>query len=120
MANVKKLTKMDCFEMLEEIEEVRANEDLMKFIAHEKDLLSKKRTSGKTATQKENEVIVENIYNELEKVGRAVTITELQAESDYVGQFSNQKVSALMKKLVDTQRVVKTQDKKKSYFSIAD
>jgi len=34
--------------------------------------------------------------------------------------MSNQKVSALMKKLVDADRVIKTPDKKKSYFSIAE
>ena len=34
--------------------------------------------------------------------------------------FSNQKLSALLKKLVDAGRVIKTVDKKKSYFSVAE
>lgn len=118
MAN--KLTKKDYFKMLGEIAEVQANQELVDFINHEVELLNKKRATGKTATQKANDEIVEKIYDELVKVGKAVTITELQAESEYVGQFSNQKVSALMKKLVDVGTVVKTTDKKKSYFSIAE
>ena len=35
-----------------------------------------------------------------------------------MAEYSNQKLSALMKKLVESGRVAKTTDKKKSYFSI--
>ena len=117
MANKK--TKRELFGELREV--VLDNAELVAFIDHELELLDKKASkSGTSKTQKENAEIIENIYNELANVGRAITITELQKESEYVGQFSNQKVSALIKKLVDAQRVIKTTDKKKSYFAIAE
>ena len=108
MEKVRKITKKERFEMIE-------------FLDNEINLLNKKRASGaKTATQKENEVLVEKLYAVLAEIGRPVTVSELQAESEDFGAMSNQKVSALMKKLTDAGKVTKTPDKKKSYFSIAE
>ena len=47
-------------------------------------------------------------------------ISEIQDANDRLGELSNQKMSALLKKLVDTEKVVKTTDKKVTYFSIAN
>ena len=47
-----------------------------------------------------------------------VTSTELQELDSEMANYSNQKLSALLKQLVEENRVVKTVDKKKSYFSI--
>ena len=58
------------------------------------------------------------MFEALETVGKAVTITELQTEVAEMSEYSNQKLSAMLKKLVDCGRVTKTMDKKKSYFSI--
>ena len=65
-------------------------------------------------------VIIEKIYDALAEVGSPVTITELQSQVPTMAEYSNQKLSALMKKLVDNGRVTKTIDKKKSYFSITE
>lgn len=122
MENTKKLTKKDYFGVIRgiiEASDVENKEEVLKFIDHETDLLSK-RVKAETATQKENKVLVEELYDALKEIATAVTITELQAANEKFGGMSNQKVSALMKKLVDANRVVKTQDKKRSYFSIAD
>ena len=120
----KKVTKKEKFEMIKEIVLNAGvdNEALMvEFIDREIELLNKKRASGaKTAKQKENDELVEKLYNVLAEIGRPVTISELQAESEEFGAMSNQRVSALMKKLKDAERVTKTPDKKKSYFSIAE
>ena len=120
----KKVTKKEKFEMIKEIV-LNANVDnealMVEFIDREIELLNKKRASGaKTAKQKENDELVEKLYNVLAEIGRPVTISELQAESEEFGAMSNQRVSALMKKLKDAERVTKTPDKKKSYFSIAE
>lgn len=115
MENTKKVTKKEYFEILRGI--VADNEELIAFIDHEVELLEK-RKGGMTKSQKENEVLVENIYNALAEVGEAVTVTDFIAKAGL--EFTNQKVSALLKKLVDAGRVVKVTDKKKSYFSIAD
>ena len=94
---------------------------MVAFIDHELELLDKKSSSkAPTKTQQENENIMVTIKNELAQIGRPVTITELQSESEELATYSNQKLSALLKKLVDTNQVVKVVDKKKSYFSIAE
>lgn len=124
MEKVRKITKRERFEMIKEIVLnacVENEAEMIEFIDNEINLLNKKRTSGaKTATQKENEVLVERLYEVLAEIGRPVTVSELQKENDEFGALSNQKVSALMKKLTDAGKVTKTPDKKKSYFSIAE
>lgn len=124
MEKVRKVTKRERFEMIKEIVLnacVENEAEMIEFIDNEINLLNKKRASGaKTATQKENEVLVERLYEVLAEIGRPVTVSELQKENDEFGAMSNQKVSALMKKLTDAEKVNKTVDKKKSYFSIAE
>lgn len=119
MTETKKLTKKEYFNILLGIEEVSANESLVDFINHELELLDRKSSkSGQTKTQKENQVLVEDLFNELVELGKAVSIKEFQAQSEKFGitAMSNQKVSALMKKLVDSERVTRTVDKKVAYF----
>ena len=119
MAN--KMTKKDYFNQLLAIKEVSANEDLVGFINHEIELLAKKSgKSGQTKTQKENEAILKTIVECLATDRTPMTITELQGVYTELADFSNQKLSALMKKLVDNGTVTKTIDKKKSYFVLAD
>lgn len=119
MAN--KMTKKDYFNQLLAIKEVSANEDLVGFINHEIELLAKKSgKSGQTKTQKENEGILKTIVECLTTDRTPMTITELQGAYTELADFSNQKLSALMKKLVDNGTVTKTIDKKKSYFVLAD
>ena len=93
--------------------------DLVDFIDHELELLDRKSSkSSQTKTQKENETIKEKIIVALKEINRPVTVDELRANDVNMGEYSNQKLSALLKQLVDTNVVVKTIDKKKSYFSI--
>lgn len=124
MEKVRKVTKKERFEMIKEIVLnacVENEAEMIEFIDNEINLLNKKRASGaKTATQKENEVLIERLYEVLAEIGRPVTVSELQKENDEFGAMSNQKVSALMKKLKDAGRVNKVDDKKKAYFSIAE
>lgn len=120
----KKMTKKEYFAVLAEVvanSDMENKEGALAFIAHEVELLEKKSTkSGQTKTQKENAEILVKIKAELAKVGKAVTITELQDASAEMAQYSNQKLSALLKKLVESGEVVKTIEKKKSYFAVAE
>ena len=119
MENVKKLTKKDLFGQARELAVANGREDLVAFIDHEIELLNKKAsTSKESQTQKENLVIMDKLYNELANIGRAVTISEFQANSEYASTLSNQKISALFKKTKEAGKIVKTTEKKKSYFSI--
>lgn len=115
-----KMTKKEMFTMIKGLEVVKDNAEMVAFLEHEIELLEKKSSkSGQTKTQKENEPILALILESLEGLEKAVTITELQNEVAELEGYSNQKISALMKKLVDSGKVVKTTDKKKSYFSLA-
>lgn len=121
MAN-SKMTKKDYFKALKEI--VKGNErevELVAFIDHEIELLVKKSAkSGMTATQKANVEIMEKIVNALAVMDKPVTVTELQRGFAELNALSNQKMSALLKKLVDEGRVVKVIDKKKSLFTLPE
>lgn len=123
MAN-SKMTKKDWFATIRAMVEGSGNEredEILAFIDHEVELLEKKSSkSGQTKTQKENIEVVAKIENALREVGKAVTITELQTASEEMSAYSNQKLSALLKQMVSKGTVVRTEDKKKAYFSLAE
>lgn len=116
----KRITKKEYFAMVAGVVE-RANptnkEELLAFIAHEVELLEKKSAkSEQTKTQKENVGIMETISKVLADMGKPVTITELM-QDERLSAYSNQKLSALVRQMPN---VVKTTEKKKSYFSLVD
>lgn len=118
---VKKVTKKEMFGKLIELAQENERTDLIEFCEHEIELLNKKASaSGQTKTQAENENIKVVIAEELTRIARAVTISELIKESEELGQYSNQKLSALLKQMVESGTVTKIVDKKKSLFTIAE
>ena len=116
MANKK--TKKDLF--LEVREVVAGNEELVAFIDHELELLNKKASVKSTKVNDEQVALMEKIVNALNEIGRSVTISELQKENAEMAEYSNQKLSAMLKKLVHNKQVTKMVDKKKSYFTTAE
>ena len=123
----KKLTKKEMFEMIKGVCADRT--DIIDFCNHEIELLSRKNSkSGATKTQKENEIVAKMLVEELAKIGKPVTITDLMNTSEIVkgytlengNNLTNQKISAIFKQLVESQKIVKVVDKKKSYFSIGE
>ena len=116
MAN--KITKKEMFTMIKA--QVKDNADMVAFIDHEIELLDKKASNKKaTKTQEANVGIKSTILAVLEG-GKSMTVTEMQSASAELGELSNQKVSALVRQLVEAGEVVKTIDKKVSRFSLAD
>lgn len=111
-------TKVDLF--LEVREAVAENTELVAFIDHELELLKKKSSTRSTKVNDEQIALMEKIVNALNKIGRSVTISELQKENAEMAEYSNQKLSAMLKKLVDNKQVTKIVDKKKSYFTTAE
>ena len=102
-----------------ELQDDITSQDVINFVNHEIELLDRKHSkTSQTKTQKENELIKESIVKVLTEIDRPVTITELQNESAEMEVYSNQKLSALLKQLVQSGIVTKTIDKKKSYFSV--
>ena len=116
MAN--KITKKEMFTRIKA--QVKDNAEMVAFIDHEIELLDKKASNKKaTKTQEANVGIKSTILAVLEG-GKSMTVTEMQGASAELGELSNQKVSALVRQLVEAGKVVKTIDKKVSRFSLAD
>lgn len=117
----KKITKREYFNTLRGIVENLDREDLVEFIDHEIELLNKKATSKKpTKIQVENENIKGLIIEGLENLDKPVTISELQESDENLANLSNQKISALLTQLIKDNKVVRVEDKRKAYFSLAD
>ena len=123
----KKITKREYFEMIKGI--CAEREDIINFCNHEIELLERKSSKGgATKAQTENIKVAEMLVAELGKIAEPVTITDLMNKSEVVKEYrlengnslSNQKISAIFKQLVDNNKIVKTTNKKKSLFSIAD
>lgn len=120
MEKVVKLTKKDKFNMLKEIVVDLGNDMLVEFIDNELSLLEKKSSkSTQTKTQVENEKIKDLIVDTLVELGKPVSITELQKSNDNLGVLSNQKISSLLTQLKEENRVVRVEEKKKAYFTVA-
>lgn len=116
----KKMTKAQKFEMLKNVPAVKENPMLVEFIDHELELLSKKNSADKkpTAQQTANAGIQTAILENME-VNRLYTITEIIKSVPECADLTNQRVSALVRQLVDVGKVIRTEDKRKAYFSLA-
>ena len=115
----KKMTKKEMFGEI--LKRVSDNTEMVEFLNHEIELLERKSSkSTQTKTQIENENIKVAIVKALTEIAKPVTITEMQELNTEMANYSNQKLSALLKQLVENdKKVVKTVDKKKSYFTVA-
>ena len=117
-----KMTKRDYFNailaVLATVEDTDVS-GLTAFVNHEIELLENKRSTTKpTKTQTENIAVKETIVSVLKDIGKPVTITEMQKFSADLAEFSCQKLSALLKQLVENDKTVtKVTEKKKTYFS---
>lgn len=117
----KKMTKKDYYNILKKSYPTTAEnyKDVIAFIDHEIELLEKKNSAEKkpTATQKANTelkaVIVESMVKD-----RNYTITEMIKEFPELSELTNQKVSAMVRQLVEANLIEKIEDKRKSYFRL--
>ena len=92
-----------------------------KLTALSESLARKSGTERKpTANQTANEGYKSLIVEFLEGIGQPQTVTDILKGIPAFEGFSNQKVSALMTQLVNAHAVVKTTDKRRSYFAIAE
>ena len=125
MIMTKKITKREMFAMVSAVvekAEIENKAEMLKFIEHEIELLEKKSSkSGQTKTQKENEILKEEILNCFKEIEIPVTVSEFQNLTRFrpENDFSNQKISALLNQMTKAGLLVKTIEKKKSYFTLA-
>ena len=117
MAN--KITKREVIGMMMNEEVVKANPTYVAYLENELALLNKKAQNKKaTKTQEQNIGIKTTILKVLATIGSG-TVTDIQNGNEELSTLSNQKVSALVRQLVESGEVVKTVDKKKSIFSLS-
>lgn len=119
----KKITRKEMFAMIQGVVANSTAEnkvEMVEFIEKQIAQLERKSGSSKpTKTQLENESLKGEILEEMAKIGKPVTISEFCENSNSeVANLSNQKLSALFNQLVKAERMVKTTDKKKSYFAL--
>ena len=114
-----KLTKAQKFAMLRAIPAVAENAMLVEFIDHEVELLTKKNSAEKkpTAQQVANAGIATAIIEGMEP-NRLYTVTEVIKSIPQCADLTNQRVSALLRQLVEAGKVKRTEDKRKAYFSL--
>lgn len=114
------MTKREMFVAIANVAEVAANEEMIAFINHEIELLDNRKTSkkGLTKTQKENEGVKAVIADVLADTGEKMTVTEL-INDDRLNGYTNQKISALLRQMVEAGKVVKTIEGKKAFFEVA-
>ena len=116
MANKK--TQKDFFNEIIEVVKAQGRDDLVEFCEDRIEKLNRKSGSSKkpTKTQVENEGIKDTI---LEVLGEVAPATATMIATDPRVNVSNQKVSALLRQLIESGDVVKATEKGKSLFSLA-
>lgn len=117
--NNKKLTNVLALEMVLSMEEVMSNQELVEKLTKMKEQFEKKSNSGTgskrlTKTQIENEEIKAQILEVMTSEPKA--IKELQAENESLAEYTNQKLSALLKQLVGENKVERVEEKRVAKF----
>ena len=110
----KKLTKREYFAILREAypQEASNYADVIAFIDHEVDLLTKPRKA--TAKQNENDLLVDLIVAVADSTPR--TVTDFLKEIPQFADFSNQKVSALVRMALERGALERVTVKGRAYF----
>ncbi len=120
---MKKMTKATAWALVREIVENSDHEKtdiLLEKIDKEIEILAKKNSADKkpTAQQTANKGIQSAILEGMEE-GKLYTISDLLKAIPECADLTNQRVSALVRQLVEQGKIVRTEDKRKAYFSLA-
>ena len=112
----KKMTIVEMYAKVIEKAKGVLSEEEIKFLEERAEMHSKKNANRKpTKAQAENEEIKAKILETMEKDVK-YTVTDIQKA---VSLESNQKASALVRQLKESDLVVRTEEKGKAYFSLA-
>lgn len=123
MAKTKTPTFRENYTTLLNIKEVKDNPVLVEFINGRIEALDKKSASAKgktTKAQKENEGTKELILAVLRTMENGATCTELIKADEGLGEFSNQKLSALLRQMIAEGVVTRAEVKGKAYFKAVE
>lgn len=114
-----KITKRDNFVTLLNIPAVAENDELVKFINHEIELLDRKnksRSGELTETQKENIELGEKMMVFAREVGKELTVKDFRSHFGITAQ----KATPILAKLEKEGKLSKRVEKRVSYFSVAE
>lgn len=89
----------------------------IEMLTHELELLERKNSSEKkpTAQQVANDTIRQAIYDGME-VNRLYTITEIQKSIPECAEMTNQRISALIRKMKEDGLIERIEEKRKALF----
>lgn len=118
MAN--KLTKKDIINLMLNEDSIKSNTTYKDFLTHELELLEKKANGKASKASKENVAFLEDICRALGQLGTSTATEVMKGLVPTYPEISNQKVSAHLRKLVQSGKVVRTEEKGKAYFSLAE
>lgn len=101
--------------------------DIVKYAINEKGILSRKNSKANEKKNTEDIAICEMLLQELANIGNPVTVGELMAQSETVKNYvkengeplTSPKITAMFTKMIPEGKIVKTQDKRKSYYTVA-
>lgn len=116
-----KATKKDMYNILLTLDAVKEVPELVKFVKNEINLLDSKKVKAQEKRAKnsvDNAILQDEIVEVLLTKTKPVRITEIQKGNARLEKLSNQKMSSLLKGLVEAGSVEKTIEKKLTYFSI--
>ena len=124
MANTSKMTKATAWGIVKGIVEASNHPQTAELVAkieNELTLLAKKNSAEKkpTSQQVANDSVKQAIVDGMEH-GVPYTITDIIKSVPACAELTNQRVSALMRQLKDAGVVVRTEDKRKAYFTLAE
>lgn len=117
------MTKREMFvQVIAIVEEstVENKVELIEKLNHEIDMLNKKSSTSRkpTKTQVENEEFKGQILDFLAMTDRPVRIKEIQEGVPSLAEISNQRISHLLRALVNTGSAERTMEKRVAYFSL--
>ena len=121
----KKITKKMVVEMMLADETIVANEVFKAYLENELALLKKKSENKKATKNQEANVAIKADILEVMANMTPSTATEIMnavksIDTEKYATLTNQRVSALLRQLIEDNKVVKSVDKKVSKFALAD
>lgn len=118
-AKVKAPTKKENFEGIRQFLEDNGKSDWADVMAHEIELLERKISKGNPVKTAEQNDVIEKIKDVLfDNVGKPMRVSEM-LKYPTLANYTSQKLSAMLSKMIESGDVTKTVDKKVAYFSIA-
>lgn len=121
----KKITKKMVVEMMLADEKIVANEVFKAYLENELALLKKKSENKKATKNQEANVAIKTDILEVMAHMAPSTATEIMnavksVDTEKYATLTNQRVSALLRQLIEDNKVVKSVDKKVSKFALVD